>query len=56
MVDADIEEIIWCYGVEQKLHSELPDMMPVRLFDRLPNLDEIASMHSGPKLVIIDDL
>jgi hypothetical protein len=30
--------------------------VPVRLFDRLPNLDEIASMHSGPKLVIIDDM
>jgi hypothetical protein len=58
LVDADIEEIIWCYGVAQKLHRELPEMMqvPVRLFEGLPDLDEISSLHSGPKLVIIDDL
>jgi hypothetical protein len=58
MVDVDIEEIIWCYGVEQKLHRELPDLMPVpvRLFEGLPDLDEISSLNSGPKLVIIDDL
>lgn len=58
MVDADIEEIIWCYGVAQKLHRELADMLPVpvRLYEGLPDLDEITSMNSGPKLVIIDDL
>jgi hypothetical protein len=58
MVDADIQEIIWCYGVAQKIHSELANMLPVpvRLYEGLPDLDEISSLNSGPKLVIIDDL
>lgn len=58
MVDTDIEEVIWCYGISQKLHSQLPELLPlpVRLFEGLPDIDEITSLNSGPKLVIIDDM
>jgi hypothetical protein len=58
MVDTGIEEIIWCYGIAQASHRELHRIMPVpvRLFEGLPELDEISSLESGPKLVIIEDL
>jgi len=58
MVDAKIEEIIWCYGVSQKLHVELKAKLktPIRFVEGLPNLDDVATVHSGPKIVVIDDL
>jgi GTPase SAR1 family protein len=58
MIDTEIEEIIWCYGVPQKLHSDLPKMIsvPIRFFDGIPHIDEIASINSGPKIVVLDDL
>lgn len=58
MVDADIKEIIWCYGVEQQMHKTLASILPVavRLFEGLPSLDEISGLNSPAKLVIIDDL
>jgi len=58
MADTKFEEIIWCYGVSQKLHTELPKRLkiPIRFFEGIPALDEISSLHSGPKIVVIDDL
>lgn len=58
MVDADIEEIIWCYGVEQQMHKTLANILPVsvRLYEGLPSLDEISGLNTPAKLVIIDDL
>jgi hypothetical protein len=58
MMNVPIEEIIWCYGVSQKLHRELPKKLkiPIRFFEGIPPLDDITSLNSGPKIVIIDDL
>lgn len=58
MIDTKITEIIFCYGVSQKSHQELQSLttIPIRMIEGLPNLDEISSLHSPPKLVILDDL
>lgn len=58
MLDKEIYEVIFCYGISQKAHHELKQLVPVpfRLIEGLPQLDEISSTNSPPKLVIIDDL
>jgi hypothetical protein len=58
IIDKNIEEIIWCYGVSQSFHNELANKInvPIRFFEGIPQIDEIASLNSGPKIVIIDDL
>jgi hypothetical protein len=58
MIDTKISEVVFCYGVSQKSHQELQNLVsvPVRLIEGLPNLDEISSLNSPPKLVILDDL
>jgi hypothetical protein len=58
MIDTKVEEIIWCYGVSQKFHSEIGKKLkvPIRFFEGIPQLDEITTLNSGPKIVIIDDL
>jgi hypothetical protein len=58
MIDTDIEEIIWCYGISQKFHSELAQKVrvPIRFFDTLPDIDTITSIHSKPKILVLDDM
>jgi len=58
MVDVKIHEIIWCYGISQKFHSELPNILktPIKFYEGLPELDEIVSLTSPPKILILDDL
>jgi hypothetical protein len=58
MLDTHIEEIIWCFGVSQNFHSELAKKfkIPIRFFEGIPPLDDITSLNSGPKVVVIDDL
>jgi len=58
MVDSKIEEIIWCYGISQKFHLELQKVLkiPIRFFEGVPDLEEISTLNSGHKIVIIDDL
>jgi Poxvirus A32 protein len=58
MLDKEIFEVIFCYGIAQKTHQELKQLVsvPFRLIEGLPQLDEISSENSPPKLVIIDDL
>jgi hypothetical protein len=58
MLDKHIDEIIWCYGVSQNFHKDLPKRLkiPIRFCEGIPPLDEISSLNSGPKVVIIDDL
>jgi len=55
---AEISEVVYCYGVAQKSHNELQKLVsvPVRLIEGLPDIDEISSLNSPPKLVILDDL
>jgi hypothetical protein len=58
MVDTKFQEIVFCYGVAQKAHAELQGLVnvPLRLVEGMPEADEIANMHTGPKLLILDDL
>jgi energy-coupling factor transporter ATP-binding protein EcfA2 len=58
MVDVQFTEIIFCYGVSQKAHSELYKLVdvPIRLQEGLPDIDLISDIDSKPKLIIIDDL
>jgi hypothetical protein len=58
MIDVKIHEVIFCYGIAQKEHNELQDLVscPLRLIEGLPDLDEISSLTSPPKVVILDDL
>jgi hypothetical protein len=58
MLDTEIEEIIWCYGISQKFHSELADKIrvPIRFLDTLPDIDTITSLHSKPKILVLDDM
>jgi hypothetical protein len=58
MVNAEVEEIIWCYGVAQKMHSELAEQLkiPIRFFEGVPRVEDISRNNSGPKIVVIDDL
>jgi hypothetical protein len=58
MIDVRVEEIIWCYGVSQKMHKELSKSIstPIKFYEGVPKLDEITTEGSGPKILIIDDL
>lgn len=58
MVDKNIEEIIWCYGVSQKMHSELQGQLntPIRFFEGIPRMEEISSDKRKPKIIVTDDL
>jgi len=58
MVDKKIAEVIWCYGVSQPLHKEIPKIcnVPVRFFEGVPNLEELCDEDPKRRLVIIDDL
>lgn len=58
MIDVKIHEIIFCYGIAQQAHKELQRLVsvPLRLIEGLPDLEEISSLNSPPKVVILDDL
>lgn len=58
IVGARISEVVFCYGVSQGSHQELHEIcpVPVRLFEGIPELDDISTTNSEPKLVILDDL
>jgi hypothetical protein len=58
LIDTKIEEIIWCYGVSQQAHKDMQKKIktPIRFIEGLPDIDDISSLTSGPKIVVLDDL
>jgi hypothetical protein len=58
MCDAEIQEIIWCHGVTQKLHAELAKQLniPIKFYEGIPCLEVICKSNAAPKIIIIDDL
>lgn len=58
IIDVEIVEIVWCYGVSQLLHDELSDQIsvPIRFFEGVPRVDDINSIKKGPKIIVLDDL
>lgn len=58
MVDTQFSEIIFCYGISQSSHQDLKQLVsiPLRLVEGLPDINEISSINSPPKLLILDDL
>jgi hypothetical protein len=58
MCDVKFDEIIWCHGIAQPLHAEIQKKInvPIKFHEGIPHLDEITTMNSGPKIVVIDDL
>jgi hypothetical protein len=59
LIDAEITEVIWCYGISQKSnHDDIKAICPVPItfVEGLPDIDEITTPTSPPKLVVLDDL
>jgi len=58
LVDKKIEEVVWCYGVSQDLHKEIPKLcqVPVRFFEGVPDLEEICAGKIINRLIVLDDL
>jgi hypothetical protein len=58
MSDKPIEEVIWCYGISQPLHKEIPNIcpVPVRFHAGLPDFETYFKAGGPRRLVIIDDL
>jgi hypothetical protein len=59
MVDVEVEEILWCYGVSQPLHNQIKLKVnaSLRFLEGVPNMQEIApEKNPPPRLLIIDDL
>jgi hypothetical protein len=58
MVDGEIVEIIWCSGTRTQLHDQLEELLPlpVRLFEGMPDIDDISSLNSKGKIVVLEDL
>lgn len=58
LIDAKIEEVIWCFGISQKAHDDIKKCCPVPItfHEGVPDLDEITTKTSGPKVVVLDDL
>jgi hypothetical protein len=58
LIEAKIEEVIWCYGISQAAHEDIKKLCPVplRFHEGVPDLDEITTISSGPKVVVLDDL
>ena len=55
MVDQDLQEIIWCHGIEQPLHLDLKKEFPmIEFIHGLP--DPAMLSRNKPQLVILDDL
>jgi len=56
MFDTDFDSIEWNYGVAQKTHNEIKDMVPdIKFSEGLPD-DKELSKNTKPKLLILDDL
>jgi Cdc6-like AAA superfamily ATPase len=58
MVDKKIEEVVWCYGISQPVHKDIPGMcpVPVRFSEGVPDLEELCRGEPRRRLVVIDDL
>lgn len=58
MIDVEIKEVIWCFGVAQKMHNDLSKQIdvPIKFFEGIPSMDEIGTASSGPRIIVIDDL
>lgn len=58
MSDKPIEEVIFCYGISQALHQEIPKIcpVPVRFHEGLPDFEAEFKMGGPRRLIIIDDL
>jgi hypothetical protein len=58
LIDAKIEEVIWCYGISQSAHDDIKKIcpVPIRFHEGVPDIDEITTTTSGPKVVVLDDL
>lgn len=58
LVAVEIEEVIWCYGISQKAHEDIQRVcpVPVRFHEGVPDIEEISTKTSGPKIVVLDDL
>lgn len=60
MIEEPIHGVLWCYGISQPLHQEIPKIspVPVRFHQGLPNFEEEFKSWGGNKrhLIIIDDL
>lgn len=60
MVDKEIKQIVWCYGVSQPIHEDIQKMInvPIRFIEGVPTLNDVApeTVDIPTRLVIIDDL
>lgn len=55
MIDQDIQEIIWCYGIEQGFHKDIKNRFPqIQFVAGLPDVKTFDS--SKTRIAILDDL
>jgi hypothetical protein len=61
MLDTKIVEIIWCYGISQKAHTEIKQQcsVPITFHSGLPDVSDLCSEEEEtplPRIIVIDDL
>lgn len=59
MIEPDVDEIIWCYGIESPQLAKLKERFPgvLKLHKGLPDIDKLGAMDSKVnRLLVLDDL
>ena len=59
MIEPNVDEIIWCYGIESPQLAKLKERFPgvIKLHKGLPDLDKLGAMDSKVnRLLVLDDL
>ena len=59
MIEPNVDEIIWCYGIESPQLAKLKERFPgvLKLHKGLPDIDKLGSMDSNVnRLLVLDDL